>query len=213
LLVKDGGIIHRDVSINNIMIANKPRENELKGFLIDLDMAKAIGSESSGATNRTGTMEFMAINILKRREPHSYRDDLESFFYVLIWICVMYESTGNRHYIQDAENKKRSPPVLDGWSSPYAASVKCAQMTEELEFQDVLNEFSDGFRELESMMKEIRQALFPSQDGGVTVGSEVEQDRLYGAFLGIIQRQLNKMSKWGQSPYLDWWRGVKVGRH
>jgi hypothetical protein len=177
------------------MIANKPRKGELKGFLIDLDMAKAIGSDSSGAMNRTGTIEFMAVNVLRRSEPHSYRDDLESFFYVLIWICVMYESTGDRHYIQDAENKKCSPPVLDGWSSAYAADVKSMQMATELRFRDILDWFSDGFWELESMMKEIRQALFPSQGGGVTAGSEVEQDRLYGAFLGIIQRQLNKMSE------------------
>src|SRR2546423_13946886 len=98
------------------MITDKPREGEPKGFLIDLDMAKEIGSDSSGAMNRTGTMEFMAINVLRRSGPHSYRDDLESFLYVLIWICVMYESTGDRHYIQDAQNKKRSPTVLGGWS-------------------------------------------------------------------------------------------------
>jgi hypothetical protein len=45
------------------------------------------------------------------------------------------------------------------------------------------------------MIKEIRQALFPPQWGGVTAGSEVEQYRLYDAFLEIIQRQLNKMSE------------------
>ena len=204
-------MIHRDVSINNIMITNKPRKGEPKGFLIDLDMAKAIGSDSSGAMNRTGTMEFMAINVLRRSEPHSYRDDLESFFYVLIWICVMYESTGDRHYIRDAEYKKRSPLVLDGWSSAYAADIKQLQMIAELRFQDILDGFSDGFQELESMMKEIRQALFPSQGGKVAAESEVEeQNCLYGALLGIIQRQLNKMSigaKFGQPLF-----GSVVGR-
>jgi len=194
-LVKDGGIIHRDVSINNIMIANEPREGELKGFLIDLDMAKVIGSHDSGAMNRTGTMEFMAINVFRRSEPHSYRDDLESFFYVLIWICVIYESTGDRHEIQDAENKKCSPQVLDGWSRVDAADVKFSQMVVESRFQDILDGFSDGFRELEGMMREIRQVLFTSQGGGLTAGGKVPQDDLYGAFLGAIQRQLDKMSK------------------
>jgi len=177
------------------MIANNPRNGELKGFLIDLDMAKVISSDGSGAMNRTGTMEFMAINVLRRSEPHSYRDDLESFFYVLIWICVMYESTGDRHYTRDSENKKSSPRVLNGWSSGFAAEVKYMQMTAEGGFREVLRGFSDGFRELESMMKEIRQALFLPQGGGVIGGSEAEQDRLYGAVLGAIQRQLDKMSK------------------
>jgi Fungal protein kinase len=174
------------------MIANNPRESEPKGFLIDLDMAKEIDSEGSGAMNRTGTMEFMAINVLRRSGPHSYRDDLESFFYVLIWICVIYESTGGPHYI---DNKKCSPQVLDGWSSAYAADVKSTQMSEESRFRDILGGFSDGFRELEGMMWEIREALFPSGGRRVVVGSEVEQNHLYGTFLGAIQHQLDKMSK------------------
>jgi hypothetical protein len=178
------------------MIARRPREGEPKGFLIDLDMAKEIGSNSSGAMNRTGTMEFMAINVLRRNQPHTYRDDLESFFYVLIWICVMYESTGNRHYIRDAQDKICPPTVLDGWSRADAAAVKYSEMTEEAEFQVILNGFSDGFWELEGMMKEIRQALF---QGGLTAGSEEARDRLYDAFLGIVRRQLNKMSEERQS--------------
>ncbi len=32
-------------------------------------------------------MEFMAIEVL-RRVAHTYRHDLESFFYVLLWICA-----------------------------------------------------------------------------------------------------------------------------
>ena len=180
------------------MIADKPRTGEFKGFLIDLDMAKVIGSDSSGAMNRTGTMEFMAINVLRRDGPHSYRDDLESFFYVLIWICVMYESTGDRHYIPNAKNKQCSPEVLDGWSRVDAADVKYAQMFNEDRFQDILGGFSDGFRELESMMREIKQALFPSYEEWATAESEVGQDHLYGAFLGAIQRQLDKMSNRGK---------------
>lgn len=112
-LVKDGEILHRDVSINNIMITDKHCEGKPKGFLIDLDLAKVIGSEGSGSEHRTGTMEFMAINILRRDEPHSYRHDLESFFYVLIWIYVKYELTGGGHYIRDGHNKKCPPQVLD----------------------------------------------------------------------------------------------------
>lgn len=137
-------------------------------------------------------MEFMAMNVLRCDGPHSYRDDLESFFYVLIWICVIYESTGDRHYIQDAEDKPCSPQVLNGWSRADAADVKFAQMFDEGSFQGILDGFSDGFRELESMMTEIRQTLSKSHEGGV---NKVRQGRLYDAFLGAIQRQLDEMSK------------------
>lgn len=73
--------------------------------------------------------------------------------------------------------------------------MKIAQMFHESLFQEKLRAFSDGFRELENMMKEIREALFQLQPGRVIAGSEQEQDQLYDAFLGVIQRQLDKMSK------------------
>ena len=52
-------------------------------MLIDLDLAKE-GKGPSGARHRTGTMEFMAIEVLLRIS-HTYRHDIEAFFYVLIW--------------------------------------------------------------------------------------------------------------------------------
>lgn len=56
-------------------------------MLIDLDLAKERDSEPSGARNQTGTMRFMAIDVL-RGVDHTYRHDLESFFYVLLWMCA-----------------------------------------------------------------------------------------------------------------------------
>lgn len=45
-------------------------------MLIDLDLAKAIGSGRSGARHQTGTMEFMAIEVLLGID-HTYR-----------WLCA-----------------------------------------------------------------------------------------------------------------------------
>ena len=50
-------------------------------MLIDLDLGKERGSERSGARFRTGTLQFMAIDVLNGL-PHTYRHDLEFFFYV-----------------------------------------------------------------------------------------------------------------------------------
>lgn len=57
----------------------------LNGMFIDLDLAKKEGEGQSGTQSRTGTLEFMAVEVL-RNESHTYRHDLESFFYVLIWM-------------------------------------------------------------------------------------------------------------------------------
>ncbi|EEH36147.2 hypothetical protein PAAG_00470 [Paracoccidioides lutzii Pb01] len=43
----------------------------------------------SGARHQTGTMEFMAIEVLFNIDQ-TYRHDLESFFYVLIWQCARH---------------------------------------------------------------------------------------------------------------------------
>ena len=55
------GILHRDISENNIIITDPIRTNGFRGILIDLNLAKVVGSGPSGARHQTGTVEFMAI--------------------------------------------------------------------------------------------------------------------------------------------------------
>jgi serine/threonine protein kinase len=82
-----GNILHRDISSNNIIITKPETAEGFKGMLIDLDLAKVRDSGPSGARHQTGTMQFMAIEVL-RTADHTYRHDLESFFYVLLWMCA-----------------------------------------------------------------------------------------------------------------------------
>lgn len=65
------------------MLTNK----EDDGYLIDFDLAiKLDQQKASGAPNKTGTKVFMAIGALLGKE-HSFMHDLESFFWVLLWVC------------------------------------------------------------------------------------------------------------------------------
>lgn len=78
------GFYIKDVSVNNVLI--HPGDNT-GGFLIDFDLAIRTDREgNSGAMHRTGTFDFMALDVL--RPPtgfkHSPLHDLESFFYVLL---------------------------------------------------------------------------------------------------------------------------------
>ncbi|KAH0538362.1 hypothetical protein FGG08_005057 [Glutinoglossum americanum] len=82
-LYQDGKILHHDISKNNIIITNTEKEEDLSGMLIDLDLVKELDSGPSGARHRTGTMEFMAIEVLEGK-AHTYRHDLESFFHVFL---------------------------------------------------------------------------------------------------------------------------------
>ncbi|XMA13633.1 hypothetical protein WAI453_006424 [Rhynchosporium graminicola] len=112
-LLEDGKILHRDVSENNIIITELPAEGTTKGRLIDLDLAKELDSMPSGARHRTGTMQFMAIEVLSGR-GHTYRHDLESFFYVFIWMCIRHGHEGtDRQKVNKVMRTKTN--ILRGW--------------------------------------------------------------------------------------------------
>ncbi|KAI0447839.1 hypothetical protein F4803DRAFT_185084 [Xylaria telfairii] len=63
-LYLDGGILHRNISSNNIIITDK-KKTGFHGILIDLDLAKVRDSDASGAQQQTGTVQFMAIEVLQ----------------------------------------------------------------------------------------------------------------------------------------------------
>jgi serine/threonine protein kinase len=88
-LYYDGKILHRDISENNIIVTDAEGEGDPRGILINLDLAKELDSDPSGARHRTGTMEFMAIEVLEGR-AYTYRHDLKSFFYVFLWVIIRY---------------------------------------------------------------------------------------------------------------------------
>jgi len=106
-----GSILHRDLSINNIIVLREPTvvkssvspsasarqifttDTLLYGCLIDLDYAVDISPRGTGPRTqvpleRTGTFPFIAIQVLYAQEPHRYRHDLESLLYVFLWLCI-----------------------------------------------------------------------------------------------------------------------------
>ena len=89
-------MLQRDISINNLMVNEDAENSSWPAFLMDLDLAvKEQRVKSSGARGKTGTRAFMAIGVLLDDEQHSFMHDLESFFWVLFWICVHYDGPGN----------------------------------------------------------------------------------------------------------------------
>ncbi|KAG6917057.1 hypothetical protein DXG01_004029 [Tephrocybe rancida] len=133
-----GRVLHRDLSENNLMF--KTAVNGTKqGILNDWDMASFVdendGIQLSTATHRTGTVPFMAMDLLVDNfpPPHLYRHDLESFFYILVWSAVHHDFT----------NKTRlcTNPALEEWNAEKfltAANHKNAVFTKVDNFNLVL---------------------------------------------------------------------------
>ncbi|ODH44302.1 hypothetical protein ACO22_00922 [Paracoccidioides brasiliensis] len=154
-LYLDGNILHLDISENNIIITDPDKADGHSGMLIDLDLAKEVGSEQSGARHRTGTMEFMAIEVLLNID-HTYRHDLESFFYVLIWQCYTgnYEDIANAKYVH-------------------------MNRAENLGFGFILREFPAKFHGIVPLCQALRDILFPYNDKGIIIGTPQDPNRLY----------------------------------
>ncbi|KAG9310654.1 hypothetical protein JVU11DRAFT_9234 [Chiua virens] len=86
------GVRHRDVSANNLMV--KYRDNKAIGVLNDYDLATT--KDHVTGNQRTGTVPFMALNLLTKdglagEVKHLYAHDAESFMWVLLWISLRYE--------------------------------------------------------------------------------------------------------------------------
>ncbi|KNE97122.1 hypothetical protein PSTG_09548 [Puccinia striiformis f. sp. tritici PST-78] len=87
----NAGILHRDISINNLMVDNQTEDPDRKSFLIDLDMAIPYPMRKDDDLQaQMGTKIFMSRSLLLKENSHTHVDDLESFFWVLVWICIHY---------------------------------------------------------------------------------------------------------------------------
>lgn len=89
-----GGVYHRDVSPGNLMWYEK--DGKLIGVLNDYDLSSLASDLGPRGNERTGTVPFMALELLKEKGQrgevkHLYRHDLESFVWVFIWVCSRYK--------------------------------------------------------------------------------------------------------------------------
>ncbi|OAV91702.1 hypothetical protein PTTG_27886 [Puccinia triticina 1-1 BBBD Race 1] len=125
----EAGYLHRDISTNNLMINKTTKDPHRKSFLIDLDLAAPYPSDDQARPARTGTKVFMSINLLKNPKPiHTYVDDLESFFWVFVWLCIHYGAdpkqkplvTGTNEELEKKlaalPTKPKKEPVVTGWN-------------------------------------------------------------------------------------------------
>ncbi|KAF2817567.1 uncharacterized protein BDZ99DRAFT_373500 [Mytilinidion resinicola] len=144
-------VLHRDISVGNIML----EKDEDDGFLIDLDLAIEMDrKEASGAPSKTGTKVFMAIGALYG-EHHNFMHDLESFFWVLFWLCVHW----------NGPDQKRSRTEYESWNykdTEELAMIKKGTVDEQDKFDKKVDDnFTAYCKPLIPCIKELREVVFP----------------------------------------------------
>ncbi|KAM0360990.1 hypothetical protein ACHAPK_011824, partial [Fusarium culmorum] len=150
------GLLHRDISINNLMINEDDDNPSWPAFVIDLDLAiKESREAASGAKGKTGTRAFMAIGALLG-EQHSFMHDLESFFWVLFWICIHY----------DGQGKETGPTEFECWnyeSDNKLVRSKVGTIGDESVFLKIAEEsFSAHYQLLIPCVNRLRREVFPN---------------------------------------------------
>ncbi|TEY37182.1 hypothetical protein BOTCAL_0526g00030 [Botryotinia calthae] len=202
-LLEDGKILHRDISENNIIITEATTKEDYIGMLIDLDLAKELDSLPSGASHRTGTMQFMAIEVLQGK-GHTYRHDLESFFYVFIWMCIRYgyedieqDSGPIRSPAKKTRTRSISTSRLQKWyTGTYIeiARTKLGDMDKN-GFEDIIAEFAPQFENQKQLARELRSTLFPIRDGAIFTGTLRDSNIMYGKMIDAFTRAIDRLRK------------------
>ncbi|KAF8956463.1 hypothetical protein BDZ97DRAFT_1851662 [Flammula alnicola] len=206
------GILHRDVSINNILIAKSGSAPGNRGVLIDLDMAIRINvaERSVQADFRTGTRAFQSLNVVqscgKTNMTQDYLDDLESFYYVLCWVCFGYAGPNkildpfpDRLAIWESGN----PDVAAGMKTAFLAGPLAVSFTTISScfgpvFLRLLENLHSFFRDLMFSRFASHGPIFSKQGSASTVETKihpsperVEQD--YATILGFVDTAIAEL--------------------
>ncbi|KAI0645213.1 hypothetical protein C8Q79DRAFT_927442 [Trametes meyenii] len=94
------GVIHRDISCGNVLINVKEFvddggnfQHERDGLLTDWELSKSLTdmSDVPRQQNRTGTWQFLSVNVLRDpKKKVTIEDELESFFHLVLYYAIRY---------------------------------------------------------------------------------------------------------------------------
>jgi Fungal protein kinase len=90
------------------------KDGKIFGVLNDYDLALLGTNDTPTSKNRTGTKPFMAIDLLGNpTDVHRYRHDLESMFYVIVYVTSRYH-----------EGQEINDPPLQDWEELGEVALK-----------------------------------------------------------------------------------------
>ncbi|KAH8109274.1 kinase-like domain-containing protein, partial [Phellopilus nigrolimitatus] len=182
LIVRDlarKNVLHGDISLRNIILARLDENSPLRrAFLIDYDSAINFVKQKDlhERRYRTGTVPYMALEILTCDEDgdpevaHTYYHDLESIFYVLCWICTVFQGPDS----EKREDLDYENTTIAGWMAQDPENVdhyhirlrkKVSVVNRSVFKKDILGQFAPYFDDLHPCLSAMRLVLFNRNAG------------------------------------------------
>ncbi|KAL1957251.1 hypothetical protein VTO42DRAFT_6157 [Malbranchea cinnamomea] len=159
-------------------------------MLVDMDLAKELCSGRSGARCRTGTMEFMAVEVLLNID-HTYRHDLESFFYVLLWQC------GRRgwEFVRNVKGRPRNSRLTNWYTGSFAdiANAKRGNVDAGGFERIMAQEFPPEFDCVKPLCRELRGILFPIRKNAIFAGIPKDPAILYTPIIDAFSKAIDSI--------------------
>lgn len=149
------GLLHRDISLHNLMINEDEDNPSFSAFIIDLDLAIREQSATVSRQRNIGTRPFMAIGALLG-ETHTFMHDLESFFWVLFWICIHFDGPEARDVEQFDKWNYVDPAELVDYKQLLIRS-------DTLFVQTMEENFTPFYRPLINTVRLLKRTVFPGR--------------------------------------------------
>jgi hypothetical protein len=180
------------------MVITDPKENDgLSGMLIDLELGTVVEdgkNTRTGSQRMTGTLKFMAIEVVRmafrdnqRDLEHTYRHDLESFFYVFLSMCVNYGWPAGRRPKED--------PFRRWYVGSYEDIViaKTGDMERGSFRTNLRSKFSPKFNCARELAMDLRDLLFLRGDELHVGTPDGDESILYDQMIGAFDKAIESM--------------------
>ncbi|CAD6501118.1 BgTH12-01372 [Blumeria graminis f. sp. triticale] len=204
-------IIHNDISDSNIIIVTPTEDDRSRGMLIDLDHSIALYDRDLPYLMRrpVGTIKFMALESLYAATAPRYRDidnfrrtyrqDLESFFYVFLTGCVEYG--------RDPDLPRMD---LESWcNNKIDENIENKRIDVNENFKDLLNKkFSSSFVDAKELAKELKQLVY--RMSAKPIEYLHYHDFLYNETIKAFNKTIGKIEV-GKIPNRTWSNKTTVG--
>lgn len=169
-LLQTANILHRDISDGNILILEVTR----KGLLIDFDIAMDLSKNTPTGNSIGGTGEFMAAGLMNK-DPHTYRHDLEAFFYVLLQVITCDKG-------DLPENSRFQRWAVEDWDMARDARIEDMKGNG---LEGLLNEWGAEYAGCKGLARQLWRLLF-KDDKEIFLGTDTSVEgtnALYDGFL------------------------------